>query len=126
MTKTKEIKLLTKWMQKEMRDFILPIEKKTHICLVGERFHIENSFPLDIMMMSETLYSLPDMEMKKAMLESYIMRPLKCGIIVRYPEVFTDEEVKFAKMILKSMGLPIDTEKILIPKEDFEWQENRN
>lgn len=117
MTKTKEMRILSKWMQKEMMDFILPIEEKTHIGLAGERFHIENSIPFDIMMMSEALYSLPEMNMKKAMLESYIINPWKCGIIVRYPEVFTKEEIKFAKTILESMGLPINTEKTLIPKE---------
>ena len=116
MTKTKEMKILTKWTQKEMMDFILPIEKKTHIGLIGERFHIENSIPLDVMMMSEALYSLPEMEMKKAMLTSYLIRPWKCDITVRYPEVFTDKEIEFAVMILKSMGLPIDTERTIIPK----------
>ena len=117
MTKSKEMRVLTEWAQKEMRNFVLSIEKATHVGLVGERFHIENSLPIDIMRMSEALYSLPEMRMKKAMLESYIIRPWKSGIIVRYPEVFTEEEIKFAKIVLESMGLPINTERTLIPKE---------
>ena len=117
MTKTKYMKILIKWTQKEMLDFITPIEKKTHIGLIGERFHIENSIPLEIAFMSDALYSLPEMGMKKAMLVSYITRPWQSTIIARYPEVFTKEEVEFAKMILKSMDLPTEYERTLIPKE---------
>lgn len=114
MTKTKEKKILIKWVQEEMIDFILPIEKETHIELLGERFHIKNSIPLDIEVMLESLHSLPEMEMKKAIINTYLIRPWQYGIMIRYPELFADEEIEFAKMVLKEMGIPICSKRTII------------
>lgn len=115
--KMSNIKELTKWAQNEMESFFKPIESATHIILIGERRMNDLALPMEIEMMSEALLSLPEMA-REHLIESHILRPWRCGIMIRYPECFSKEEMEMAHMMLKVYGVPEDPERQIITMED--------
>lgn len=114
MTKTKMIKELTLWAQLQMINFIEPIEEKTNIRLIGDRCSIDRDLPMDISLMADSLFDLPK-NAREPFIDSFILRPWQCGIIVKYPEVFSKESLEFAHMYLKSYGIP-EIKRVLIPR----------